>query len=250
MNIFTGITALVLVIFTAGLMITLTLSQRKERPSLLRDIPALIHLKNLLGLAVEQGSRIHVSLGKSSIIEPTSPSSLSGLASLEYIGKISSVSDRPPIATSGDGALTILSQDTMRSAFRTINALELYDPSRGRLTGITPMSYIAGTLPVARQDNVSAHILVGNFGPEVALLVDAAERQGAVTVAGSDSLPAQAVLFAASTEPLIGEEIFAVPAYLEDAPMKSSSLKVQDILRWMVITGLLAGSVLKLVGIL
>ena len=238
------------VIVTASLMIVLTLSHRKEHPTPLRSIPAFVRLKNLLGLAVEQGSRIHVSLGKSSIIEPTSPSSLSGLASLEYIGKISSVSDRPPIATSGDGALTLLSQDTMRAAFRTINALELYDPSRGRLTGITPLSYIAGTIPVARQDNVSAHILLGNFGPEVALLVEAAERQGAVTIAGSDSLPAQAVLFAASTEPLIGEEIFAVPAYLEDTPMKSSSLTAQDILRWLVIAGLLAGSILKLVGIL
>ena len=99
-------------------------------------------------------------------------------------------------------------------------------------------------------EQVNANLLCGHFGPEAALLVEAGDRKGSLSVAGSDSLTGQAVFYATAQEPLIGEEIFAVPAYLEDAPMKSSSLKVQDILRWTVIAGLLAGSLLKLVGIL
>ena len=48
---------------------------------------------------------------------------------------------------------------------------------------------------------------------------------------------------------LIGEELFAVPAYLQAGPFHVASLQVQDILRWVVIALILGGVVLKLVGV-
>jgi hypothetical protein len=171
------------------------------------------------------------------------------LSTLDRIAALSMISDRPPIATSGEGSLSILSQDELRSSYRDGNALEQYDQDRGRLGGVSPLSYAAGVLPVIRDDQVSANILVGNFGPEVGLMTDAAYRQQAFVVAASDSLPAQAVIYAAAEEPLIGEELFAVPAYLQAGPFHVASLQVQDILRWVVIAIILGGVVLKLVGV-
>jgi hypothetical protein len=91
---------------------------------------------------------------------------------------LSSVSDRPPVATSGDGTLALLSQDTLRAAYRIANIPEQYDPVQSRLTGPTSFSYVAGTLPGIHDERVSANILVGNFGPEIGLMLDAADREG------------------------------------------------------------------------
>lgn len=51
--------------------------------------------------------------------------------------------------------------------------------------------------------------MIGNFGSEAALINEAAERSGSLTLAGTDTIPGQAVLYATAQEPLIGEEVFA-----------------------------------------
>ncbi len=247
---------LALVFTAAGFMFFFSLPQRtksrRRQPArsrtVLRPIRAMQRLRRAIGLAVEDGSRLHVSIGESSILSPTNASALVGLSTLERIGLLSSVSDRPPVVTSGDGSLAILSQDTLRAAYRIANVPDQYDPSQARLAGPTPFSYIAGTLPVIYDERVSANILVGNFGPEVALLAEAAERQDSFVLAGSDSVAAQSVLYATAREPLIGEELFAVPAYLQAGSIYQAGLRVQDILRWVVIAALIGGALLVLVN--
>ena len=81
------------------------------------------------------------------------------------------------------------------------------------------------------------------------LLTQAADQQRAFTLAASDALPAQAVLYATAGQTLIGEELYAAPAYLNAGPAHFASLRVQDILRWLIIAGIALGAILKLVGI-
>jgi hypothetical protein len=214
-----------------------------------RTIPAMLRLRRAIGLSVEDGKRVHVSLGQANLVTPSAAASLAGLSTLERIASQSLISDRPPVATSGDAGISILSQDTLRLAYRNGNTPELYDPDQGRLGGLTPLSYIAGTLPVIRDEEISTNLLIGSFGPEVLLLSEAADQQRAFVLAASDSLPAQAVLYASAQEPLIGEELFAVPAFLQSGPAHLASLQVQDILRWLLILFILIGVILQLVGV-
>jgi hypothetical protein len=51
-------------------------------------------------------------------------------------------------------------------------------------------------------------------------------------------------------EPLIGEELFAAGAYIEAGPLHAASLRVQDILRWLIIIIILVGGLLKMAGLL
>jgi hypothetical protein len=246
----TSLAGFIVVIAAAILIAVFAFIDRKQPRRNLRPIPAFDRLKRSIGLAVEDGSRVHITLGSASLTTPQNPSALLGMAMLERIAGASSISDRPPAATSGDGGLMVLSQDTLRSAYRSVNALDLYDASRGRMTGATPFSYAAGAMPVFWDENVSTNVLVGNFGIELALMLDAAERENSFTIAASDSLPAQAILYAAAQEPLIGEELFAGGAYLQAGRLHTASLHTQDVLRWGIIAVMVVGSLLKLIGVL
>jgi hypothetical protein len=223
--------------------------RRKASPTF-REIPALTRFYRVIGLSVEDGTRLHVSLGRGGLLSGRGGASLAGLSMLRYLTERTSVSDKPPIATAGDPALAILTQDTLKAGYQAANAEYLYLPSTGRLSGSTPFSFAVGAMPVVRDENVSANVLMGDFGPEAALLVDAAEREGVPTLGGTDDLSAQAVLYAAAQEPLIGEELFSVGAYLGAGSSHAASLTVQDILRWLLILFLLGGSVLKIVGVI
>ena len=112
------------------------------------------------------------------------------------------------------------------------------------------MSYLAGILPLVKGEFVFAHVLLGNFGPEIALLTETANQKEQFTLAASDSLPAQAVLYATAQEVLIGEELFAVPAYLQAGPVHTASLQTQDLLRLGVIAAILIAAILSLAGVI
>ena len=245
-----GLAGLVFVLIFATLILIITWASRRRAIFGLREIPAFASLERAFGLSVEAGKRLHVSLGRGGLLGFPAASALVGLSVLERIARFALVSDRPPIATSGEGALGILSQDTLQASFQRIGAGSLYDPRAGQVTGLTPFAYAAGTLPVIFDEQVSAHILAGNFGSEVALIADAAERSHSLTLAGSDNLPAQAILYVTAEEPLIGEELYAAGAYIHAGPLHTASLHTQDILRWAVVLVILAGVALKLAGVL
>jgi hypothetical protein len=243
-----GLAGFGLVIFSAILMAGLAFLRRKSTPAF-REIPAFARLRKAIGLAVEEGSRLHISLGRGGLTTPQSAAELAGLEMLRRIAELTSASDRPPIATSGDGAVTILSQDALLSSEQAALSTG-YDATAARLTGLTPFSYAAGALSVMQDENISANVLMGNFGVEVALLTDTAERENTSTLAGSDNLSAQAILYASAQDPLIGEELYAAGAYIKARPFHTASLTTQDILRWLIVIGILVGALLKLAGVL
>lgn len=247
MNGFEGVAGLVLALVSGGLILFFALRWRERPKPPLRMIPAFRRLRQSTGLTIEDGKRIHVSLGSANILSPNAASALVGLGTLERIAQLGMISDRPPIVTSGEGTLAVLSQDSLRYAYRSGNAMERYDASLARLSGVTPFSFAAGALPVIHKDDVLTNIFIGNFGPEVALLSDAAEREASYSLAASDSLPAQAVMYATAVDTLIGEELFAIPAYLNAGPFHRASLQIQDILRWILIAVLAGGGFIKII---
>jgi len=238
-----------LVILAAVLLLALTFIKRKSPPAF-REIAALARLKKAAGLAVEDGTRLHVSLGRGGLVSPRGAASLSALALLRQIGEQTSISDRPPVATSGDPVLAALSQDTLQAACQSAGVDELFQPTSGRLGGLTPFSYAAGAMTVARQEQVSTDVLMGDFGAEVGLLTEASERENSTLIAATSEPSAQAILFASAAEPLVGEELFAAPAYIGNDPAQRASLQAQDILRWLVILALLAAAGMKMVGLI
>lgn len=240
---------LILVLVAAGLLLGLAFIRRKSVP-VFREIPAFTRLKRAIGISVEDGTRLHISLGRGGLQTPDGAPGLAGLAMLRQLAEQTSASDKPPVVTSGTADLAILSRDTLQSGYKAAGAEDIYSPSTGRLTGLTPFSFAAGAIPSMRDENVSSNVLIGHFGPEVALLTDTAERTNSPTVAATVNPAAQSVLYASVDEPLIGEELFAAGVYSDAGRAHQASLQVQDIFRWAIILILLGGSALKLLGLI
>lgn len=242
-------TSIAVVFITAVLLIILTFWKRRS-PYQLRNISALASLYRAMGLSVEDGTRLHISLGFGSLLTPRSGSALAALAMLRHLAEQTSSSDRPPVASTGDPTLSLLAQDTLQAGYTASGAEELFVPTSGRLTGMTPFGYAAGAMPIIRDEKVSANILMGHFGPESALLADAAEQANVITIGASDDLTAQSILFAGSQDALIGEELFASGAYLGAGASHIASLTIQDILRWVIMVTLFFGAVMKFMGLI
>jgi hypothetical protein len=241
---------LLFILLCLGLILYYILSDHTQAKINLRSIQAFSHFRREVDLAVEAGKRLHISLGRGNINDLQGGSAFIGLTILDRCARAASNSDRPPMTTSGDGVITILSQDTLQSTYRSLATEQRYDPTNARLTGLSPMAYAAGAMPTIHDEQISANIFAGHFGTEIALLTEAGERSRSLTVGGSDSIHAQAVLYATSDETLLGEELYAAGAYLGAGVAHSASLRAQDILRWVLIVAIVIGAILKLLGIL
>ena len=245
----TGSIGLGFVVFSAICLAIFAIVQRRS-PFSFRKIPAFSRIQRAVRLLVEDGSRLHFSLGHASMLALDGASALAGLALLRHLGEITSLGDRPPVVTTGNAVLNLLAQDTLRAAHNAVLPDDPFDMTNAHLTGFTPFSYAAGVMASTGIDNISSSVLIGNFGPEVGLLAESASNQGTTVISASDSLTAQAVLYVTSSDMLVGEELFAAGAYNQMGFMHAASLMVQDVLRWLVILALLAGAGLKLVGLL
>ncbi len=218
-------------------------------PAVFRSLPPFEHLGQAMERSVEAGERVHLALGTGSLIGPESAPALAGLAVARRIAMVTSMSDRPVIVTAADGAMTLLAQDTLRSAYAQAGAAERYAPTTARLLGPTPFSYVAAMPLLLASEGIAVHLLLGSFGQEGALGVAFGENRQLHVVAGTDDVPSQALLYATSTYPLVGEEVFAGGAYLNVGPMHRASLRAQDAVRWVVLLAILLGTLLRTLGV-
>jgi len=213
-----------------------------------RSIKAFRELRRTIELSVEDGSRLQINLGGGELLGPDSAAALAGLTLLRQVANIAADSDQPPVATTGNALLMLLAQDTLRHTYRRLDISGQYNLRLGRVTGLTPFSYAAGSLPLILDRAVSASALVGSYGEEVGLITAASQRTEAFSLGGSNTLMGQALLFGSAQEPLIGEEMFATGAYMDAGAAHQASLRTQDVLRWLIILLLIVTALSPLVA--
>lgn len=239
---------LLILVLLSVLLIVFTIVEKK-RPFVLKDLPAFQRLRRAIGLAVEDGKRIHVALGRGTILSENFAAALVGLGALKRLTTVALIGDHPPIATSGEGNLMILARNCLQGAYRRLGIPPQDLSQKALMIGATPLSYAVGSQMEIRDGNVTVDLLIGHLGNEAALICDASQRQGNLCIAGSDNLTAQAVFAAAATHPLLGEDVFAAVAYMDGDAVQRASLRTQDIARWAIILFLVLASLAKLVGL-
>lgn len=229
-----------------GLLLLFLVFNRENPKRTFRWIKAFRELRHTLELSVEDGSRLHLSLGRGSLLGPESAAAFAGLTLLRQVSEVAADSDQAPVATTGDGVILVLAQDTLRHSYRRLNILDQYHTRLARATGLTPFSYAGGTLPLIHERFVSASALVGSFGNEVGLITGASQQTGAFSLGGSNTLNGQAILYGSAEQPLLGEELYATGAYMDAGAAHRASLRTQDLLRWIVVLLLIITAVLPL----
>ena len=212
-----------------------------------REIPAYMAMPMTVGAAIEANRPLHLSPGSAGL---AGNSTLLALASAELFYRLaqrSAISTVSPILTVSDTTAIPLGHDTLRRAYQSRNLVDRYRRGNVRWypAGTRSLAFAAALTATMADDNVGANFMVGSFGPELALIADAAYRRNQPLIAASDQLEGQAVAFAVSDRPLIGEEIFVAGAYLGSESPHVGGVIAQDVLRWLLIAAIVISAVLS-----
>jgi len=234
--------AAAVVIFTAVFLLT-----RRYILSFKR-MKSIKRLTNAIDESTAAGKRVHIGLANSQFLSPLNASSLVGLEVLRQVEQNCLASDSPAVASGSDAATVILARDVVNTINRVRGQETLFDPGLARQTGFNPLTYALGTAAANRGDEVQAQLVMGDFGSEVLFVQDAVSMTGGYSLLVSNTVSGQAAAYVASDEPLIGEELFALPALLSENNIHKASLTAQDVLRWLIIILILAGVLFKIIA--
>jgi hypothetical protein len=231
------ITVLILLLTMVVSVIVTQFVRRRRNLYALRPIPAYTALPLVVGEAIEANRPIHVSFGSAGLGGSTTPLTLASAELLYQTAERAAIGGVAPILTVSDPTAIPLGQDTLRRAYQSRGLMDNYRRGSVRWypAGARSLAFAAALTATLGDDKVSANILIGSFGAELALVAEASIRRDRTVIASSDQLEGQAVAFAMADYPLIGEEIFTAGAYLGDSPSQTAGVVTQDVLRWLLI---------------
>lgn len=241
---------LALLLLLVMLLLLASRQIRLGRSSLrLRPLPAYRRLGGQVGRAVESGQKLHISLGQAGLIGPSAMTSVAASQFLTTLAKDSCANNTPPIVTVGNGTLLPLAENQIRNAYANAERLYQYRPEHSQFVAQTEDSFAfaAGVTSELSQNKVLSHILAGRYGAEIGIIGAAADRQNIEQIIATDNPTALAIGTAVSDNVIIGEELFAAGAYLEQTPTQLASLQIQDLMRWLIALGLIGFAIYNLI---
>lgn len=243
---------IIILITLAAFGVATVVNRRRRSPTALRSIPAYDALPMMIGATIEANRPVHTSFGSAGIGAATTALALASAELFYRVAQRAAISTASPILTVSDSTAIPLAYGTLRRAYQSRGLVTRYRASSVRWYPVGPRSlaFAAALTATLGDDRVGANVLVGSFGPELALIADAAFRRSQPLIAASDQLEGQAVAYALSDQPLIGEEIFTAGAYLTETGERGqvATVVTLDTLRWLLIVAMIAVAVLTVLG--
>lgn len=243
-----AVPTIVVILLVATLMLLIVRRLRAGAHYSLRPLDGFLALGQQTGQAVESGRQVHVTLGRAPLAGINGPTSVAALEVLGYLAQESSESGISPKVTLGDATLLPAAKGEVHRA-HVVSSIDRDDVQFLADTNF-PLAYAAGVTNAIHHDEIASNVAVGRFGAEVALIAEAARRDGHEQIIGTDDPTALALATLYSENVLWGEELFAAGAYLEGNSAQVASVRTQDILRWLVAGTILLITLLRIVGLL
>lgn len=200
-----------------------------------RPLPAFDGLPAELGHSAESGAPILFTLGSGTVGGDRTLTSIAALETLDGLADAAVAYGTPPIVAVGDPTILPLAEDIFLRAWSRRGTPERYNPATVRFIGIQPAVYAAGVADLLLHERAHGHVLIGSMDEEAALVTHAAEGRGIPQSVAADRLPALGALYPADARLAAGEELFAGPSRVAALPRYIISLRVQDILRFLIV---------------
>lgn len=225
----------------------------RGREVLLRPLRSFSRIREMTEKAAETGKTIHFSPGIGGLNgQGGTAEVLNGLTTLSSAARLSARSRTNLVTTTNDALAYLTAEDVARIEYIRAGRETDQQPDKNRfITQQDRMAYTAGMNYILSQEQVTGAVMLGRFGDEYLLVGDTMNRRNVSQVVGSTQVEALPLMAATAgmDNVLIGEEVYAAPAYLDREPSHLASLQVQDRLRLAIIVIIIAGVIAATLGL-
>jgi hypothetical protein len=239
---------LILIIIVGSILYYMFRSIQGNIPKL-RRLTAVDTIDEILGRCVEMGKPAFylmdtVNMDTPSILAPT----VAAFQILSYTARVSARLGAKFFVPVVQGLAYTIASEIVEEAYRAENQLEEYNPTETvmYLPDGADRMYIINHM---WSEEVAGAFLLGSWYHKAVIYTENAARVGAMMLGGTDTTHNIPFLVAICDYSIIGEELYALGAYLSEDVANSSSLAGQDIGKYIATALILLGAILATLGI-
>ncbi|MCB9777548.1 MAG: hypothetical protein H6742_03200 [Alphaproteobacteria bacterium] len=231
---------LALIVSVGGLMLWFTDRARKGHEMFIRRMPGIDAIEEGIGRATEMGKPVLYVPGIDELQD------IQTIASMLILGQIS----RKVAEYQSDIVVSCcipivreVADEVVGSGYMLAGYPDAYNPKNVRFISSEQFAFTAGTNGIILREKPATHIFLGRFFAESLILAETGYVNRSVQIAGTAEATQLPFFVAACDYTLIGEELFAVSAYLSKDPRLVSSLKASDYVKVFVVVMLVVGTI-------
>jgi len=192
----------------------------------IRRLPALDFIDESIGRAAEMGRPVIDHIGGGSPSEENAPATVAGLSVLGYVARLTARHGVELISPMQVQSTIPMAQDVIRTAYTMEGKGDVFEANMEEMLVWAPSN--ANLVALIQRKRPAVHIIIGPTWHEVMQTLEMAGRLGAVNIGGTNRVIQIPIVCAVCDMSLIGEEIFAVGAYLSKTKSMVGSLAAED----------------------
>lgn len=147
-----------------------------------------------------------------------------------------------------DSVVMAFAEEAVKQGCLDAGRPDAYVPDNVRYLSNEQFAYCAGVAGIMNRERPAANIMLGMFFAESLILAETGYASGAIQVAGTAKQHQLPFFVAACDYTIIGEEYFAVTAYLTRDPSLLGTIRAADVIKGIAIALLLVGVALATFG--
>lgn len=231
---------LLLIIIGVGvLMWAFTALARSGKEIFIRRIPGIDAIEEGIGRATEMGKPVLYVPG---IDELQDIQTIASVLILGQVAKKVAEYQSELIVSCCIPIVREVADEVVRAGFFQAGHPDAYIPGNTRFISSEQFAFCAGTNGIIYREKPATNIYLGRFFAESLILAETGFVNKSIQIAGTAEATQLPFFIAACDYTLIGEELFAVSAYLSKDPRLISSLKASDWIKVFCVVAIVLGT--------
>ena len=234
-----------LIVGVGGLMLWFTDQARKGKKIEIRRIPGIDAIEEGIGRATEMGKPVLYVPG---IDELQDIQTIASMLILGQVSKTVAEYQSDIIVSCCIPIVREVADEVVRAGFYQAGHPDAYNPVNTRFISSEQFAFCAGTNGIIYREKPATNIYLGRFFAESLILAETGFVNKSIQIAGTAEATQLPFFIAACDYTLIGEELFAVSAYLSGDPRLVSSLKASDWVKVICVFAIVVGTITITLG--
>lgn len=234
--------AILMVMFVAPIFYYIHRAKRGAK-LFLRRLPGVAAIDEAIGRAVEMGRPIFFTTGLT-VVDPVL---FACLGVIGHIARKAATYGAKLFVPQNDPQVMAICQETVRQAYRAAGREDAYDADCIRYIAPQQFAFASGYMGMVHREKAAACFMFGTYAAEALVLAESGQQVGAIQVAATVSNEQVPFFITTCDYTIIGEELFAVSAYLTREPVLMGSLRGQDFAKIVIFLLIILGVILATV---
>lgn len=232
-------------VLASGLAFLLYIQIAKRNKNMfIRRIPGVDAIEDAVGRSTEMGRPVLYVTG---IEEITDIQTIASLLILGHVAEMTAEYDTEIKVCNTYPMTMLVAEEIVRNSYANVGRADAHRPENVMFITSEQFAFAAAVNGMILRDRPATNIYLGRFFAESLMLSETGFVAGAVQIAGTAEFTQLPFFVAACDYTLIGEELYAVGAYLSREPNQVAQIKAADVMKVVVALLILAGVIAQTV---